>query len=197
MSMADAGRAMVIIGSGMAGGNAAVTLREEGFGGRVVVVSREPGVPFGRPPLSKTYLRSEEDLEGWYVEPAAWYQEHDVELLSERELVAVDADRHVVTLDSGDELEYQKLLIATGGRNRRLRVPGAELPGIHQLRTVAECDAIKREAVAGRRAVIVGMGFIGCEVAASLTQLGVAVTAVFGGAAPLERVLGPEVAAAI
>jgi 3-phenylpropionate/trans-cinnamate dioxygenase ferredoxin reductase component len=89
------------------------------------------------------------------------------------------------------------VLIATGGRNRRLRLPGANLPGIHQLRTVAECDAIKREVAPGRHAVIVGMGFIGCEVAASLTQLGVRVTAIFGGQAPLERVLGGQVGALI
>ena len=146
--------------------------------------------------MSKTYLRSQEDLDGWYVRPAGWYQEHDVERLGDG-VVAVDAALHTVTLDSGGELEYQKLLIATGGRNRRLRVAGAELPGIHYLRTVAECDAIKREAVADRRAVIVGMGFIGCEVAASLTQLGVQVTTVFPGPAPLEKVLGAEVGAAI
>src|SRR5437588_8542111 len=188
---------IVIVGGGLAGGNAAATLREEGFRGRVALIRREPGIPFGRPPLSKTYLRSEEDLAGWYVRPAAWYQEHDVKLLSECSVVAVDAARHAVMLDSGEELEYQRLLIATGGRNRRLQVPGAELSGIHQLRTVAECDAIKREAIADRRAVIVGMGFIGCEAAASLTQLGVRVTAIFPDKAPLKRVLGAEVGAAI
>ena len=196
MPVRDEGQPIVIVGGGLAGGNAAVTVREEGFGGRVVLISREPGIPFGRPPLSKTYLRSEEDLGGWYVRPAGWYDEHNVERLGEG-VAAVDAALHTVTLASGQELEYQKLLIATGGRNRRLDVAGAELPGIHYLRTVAECDAIKREAVADRRAVIAGMGFIGCEVAASLTQLGVRVTAVFPGAAPLERVLGAEVGAAI
>ncbi|HWX95803.1 MAG TPA: FAD-dependent oxidoreductase [Solirubrobacteraceae bacterium] len=197
MAVEDGGKAMVVIGVGLAGGNAAVTLREEGFGGRVVLIGREPGVPFGRPPLSKTYLRSEEDLAGWYVRPATWYQEHDVELRSGCSVAAVDGARNTLTLDPGGELEYQKLLIATGGRNRRLQVPGAELPGIHQLRTVAECDAIKREAIADRRAVIVGMGFIGCEVAASLTQLGVRVSAILPGRLPLERVLGEEVGAAI
>jgi 3-phenylpropionate/trans-cinnamate dioxygenase ferredoxin reductase component len=197
MPVEDAGRAIVIVGGGLAGGNAAVTLREEGFGGRVVLVSREPGVPFGRPPLSKTYLRSEEDLAGWYVRPPAWYREHDVELRNECGVAAVDAAGHAVRLESGEELAYQKLLIATGGRNRRLQVPGAELPGIHQLRSVADCDAIKREAIAGRHAVIVGMGFIGCEVAASLTELGVQVTAIFAGAVPLDRVLGAEVGGAI
>ena len=152
MTVSDADGPMVIVGGGLAGGNATATLRDEGFGGRVVLISREPGVPFGRPPMSKTYLRSQEDLDGWYVRPAGWYQEHDVERLGDG-VVAVDAALHTVTLDSGGELEYQKLLIATGGRNRRLRVAGAELPGIHYLRTVAECDAIKREAVADRRSV--------------------------------------------
>jgi 3-phenylpropionate/trans-cinnamate dioxygenase ferredoxin reductase subunit len=193
----NADKPIVIVGGGLAGGNAAATLREEGFGGRVVLISREPGIPFGRPPLSKTYLRSEEELDGWYVKPPDWYEEHDVERLSESSVVTVDVSGHTVALGDGREVEYHKLLIATGGRNRQLRTPGAELPGIHQLRTLAECDAIKREAITDRRAVVVGMGFIGCEVAASLTQLGVRVTAIFSGREPLERVLGGEVAAAM
>ena len=187
----------MIVGGGVAGGNAAATLREEGYRDRVVIISQEPGVPFGRPPLSKTYLRSEEDLEGWYVRPVGWYQEHGVQLLGGSRAVAVDAAAHTVVLDSGRELSYRKVLIATGGRNRRLEVPGGELPGIHYLRTVAECDAIKAEAVANRRAVVVGMGFIGCEVAASLTQLGVRVTTIFPGEVPLKKVLGAEVGVAI
>jgi 3-phenylpropionate/trans-cinnamate dioxygenase ferredoxin reductase subunit len=185
---------IVIIGGGMAGGNAAATLRDEGFSGPVVLLSRELDVPFGRPPLSKTYLRSEEDLAGWYVRPDGWYAEHDVELRNGVVVAAVDPAAHTVTLDSGAELRYDKVLIATGGRNRRIGVDGADLPGIHYLRTVAECDAIKQEAVRGRSAVVVGMGFIGCEVAASLTQLGVRVTAVYPGRDPLERVLGDQVA---
>jgi len=197
MAERSRGTPILIIGSGVAGGNAAATLREEGFPGPVVLISREPGVPFGRPPLSKTYLRSEEDLGAWYVRPAGWYAEHDVELRGGAAVRGVDPDAHAVILDTGEELAYQKVLIATGGRNRRLRLPGAGLPGIHYLRTVAECDTIKRAAVPGRRAVVVGMGFIGCEVAASLTQLGVAVTAIFPGRAPLERVLGGEVGALV
>jgi 3-phenylpropionate/trans-cinnamate dioxygenase ferredoxin reductase subunit len=188
---------MVIVGAGLAGGNAAVTLREEGFRGRVVLIGREAGVPFGRPPLSKTYMRSEEDLDGWYVRAASWYEEHDVERLAGSSVLEIDPVAHSMMLDSGQALAYRRLLIATGGRNRRLQVPGAELSGIHHLRTVAECEAIKREAQAGRHAVVVGMGFIGCEVAASLRQLGVRVTAILPGRAPLERVLGEEVGGAI
>ena len=197
VALQTSGKPIVIVGSGLAGGNAAATLREEGFPGPVVLISPEPGVPFGRPPLSKTYLRSEEDLDGWYVRPAGWYADHGVELCRGPVVAAVDPAAHTVTLDNGEELGYAKVLIATGGRNRRLKIPGADLPGLHYLRTVAECDAIKAEAVPGRRAVVVGMGFIGCEVAASLTQLGVQVTAVFPGQAPLETVLGGQVGAQI
>src|SRR5215471_21452242 len=169
---------MVIVGSGMTGGNAATALRDEGFDGEVVIISPEPEVPFGRPPLSKTYLRSEEDLTDWYVRPADWYEAHDVARVKSS-VRAIDAAAHTLVLDSGRELKYQKILIATGGRNRRLALPGADLPGLHYLRTLADCDAIKREAGPGRRAVVVGMGFIGCEVTASLTQLGVGVTAIY------------------
>lgn len=189
------GTGIVIIGGALAGGSAAVTLREEGFRGRVTVVGPEPGVPFGRPPLSKTYLRSEEDLAGWYVRPASWYEENDVERLVGSSVAVIDTAAHTVLLRSGKELRYQKVLIATGGQNRRLELPGADLPGIHYLRTVADCEAIKADAVAGRRAVVVGMSFIGSEVAASLTQLGVHVTAIFPGRYPLERVLGGEIGA--
>jgi len=115
---------IVIIGGGLTGGNAAATLRDEGFPGPVVLISREPGVPFGRPPLSKTYLRSEEDLDGWYVRPAGWYAEHAVELRTGADAAAVDPAAHTVTLTSGEVLGYQKVLLATGGRNRRLGIPG-------------------------------------------------------------------------
>src|SRR5260370_28321291 len=107
----------------MAGGNAAVTLREEGYRGRVTLISRELGIPFGRPPLSKTYLRSEEDLEGWYVRPATWYEEHDVERPGQAGARGIDAAAHTVRLNSGQALGYQQLLIATGGPNRRRQLP--------------------------------------------------------------------------
>ena len=180
----------------MAGGVAAKTLREEGYEGRVLLIGPEPGFPFGRPPLSKTYLRGEEDLSGWLVKPGEWYQQNDVELVR-KTVVGVDPAGRRVHLDGGEDIAYAKLLIATGGRNRRLQVPGADLPGVQQLRTVADCDAIKAAAARGGRAVIVGMGFIGSEIAASLTQMGMAVTAVMSGGAPLESVLGPELGAVL
>src|SRR3954452_21490298 len=123
MHSPDHGNPIVIVGGGLTGGTAVAPLRDEGYEGRIVLICREPGVPFGRPPLSKTYLRSEEDLSGWYVRPPSWYGDHDVERL-ESSVTAVNPASHTVVLDAGEELEYQKILVATGGRNRRLRGEG-------------------------------------------------------------------------
>src|SRR6266511_4347366 len=175
---ATAEQVVVIVGAGLAGGNVAVTLREEGWRGRIVLLGAEPGIPFGRPPLSKTYLRGEEDLSAWYVKPADWYGDHDVELRTGSIVRQVDTALKQLRLASGATVDYDKLVLCTGGRNRNLAVPGANLPGVYQLRTVAECDAIRQVAQPGARAVVVGMGFIGSEVAASLRQMGNEVTAV-------------------
>jgi 3-phenylpropionate/trans-cinnamate dioxygenase ferredoxin reductase component len=184
---------IVIAGAGLCGGNAAATLRDEGYRERVLLIGDEPGSPFGRPPLSKTYLRGEEDLTGWMVRPHAWYEQNNVEHLYTR-VESVDTTAHQLVLEQSHErISYEQLLIATGGRKRGLPVPGADLPGVLGLRTIADCDAIKRVAAPGSRAVVVGMGFIGSEVAASLQQLGVDVTAVLSGAGPLAPVLGDEV----
>jgi 3-phenylpropionate/trans-cinnamate dioxygenase ferredoxin reductase subunit len=183
----------VIIGAGLCGGNAAATLREEGYRERVVLVGDEPTAPFGRPPLSKTYLRGEEDWTAWSVKTPDWFDQNNVERVHERvESIDLQA-REVVYEGSGQLTGYDRLLLATGGRNRRLSIPGATLHGVLGLRTVADCDAIKALAVPGSRAVVVGMGFIGSEVAASLRQLGVQVTAVLSGVGPLSAVLGDEV----
>ncbi len=177
----------------MCGGNAAATLREEGYPERVVLVGDEPTAPFGRPPLSKTYLRGEEDWTAWTVKSPEWYEQNNVERAHERvESIDLQA-REVVFEGSGQRTAYDRLLLATGGRNRRLSIPGATLPGVLGLRTLADCDAIKELAVPGSRAVVVGMGFIGSEVAASLRQLGVSVSAVLGGVGPLAGVLGDEI----
>src|SRR6266496_3834180 len=186
---------VVIVGAGLAGGNAAVTLREEGWRGRIVLLGAEPGIPFGRPPLSKTYLRGEEDLSAWCVKPADWYGDHDIELRTGSIVRQVDTALKQLRLASGETVDYDKLVLCTGGRNRNLAVPGANLPGVYQLRTLAECDAIRQVARPGARAVVVGMGFIGSEVAASLRQMGLEASAVLPGAAPLATVLGNEVAA--
>src|ERR1700731_4823965 len=114
----------VIIGAGLCGGNAAATLREEGYQERVVLVGDEPAEPFGRPPLSKTYLRSEEDWTAWLVKPPDWYEQHDVERLRARvESIDMQA-REIVLETSGRRIAFDQLLLATGGRNRGLTVPG-------------------------------------------------------------------------
>ncbi len=187
-------RLAVIVGAGLAGGNAAVTLREEGWQGRILLLGAEPGIPFGRPPLSKTYLRGEEDLSAWYVKPADWYGNHDIEFRTGVTVRQVNAALKQLHLTNGEMVDYNTLVICTGGKNRRFDVAGATLRGVYQLRTVAECDAIRQVAQPGARAVVVGMGFIGAEVTASLRQMGLDVTVVLPGAAPLVTVLGGEVA---
>lgn len=185
---------MAIVGAALAGGNTAVTLREEGFKGRVVLLGDEPTIPFGRPPLSKGYLMGKEDLGGWYVKPREWYETNDIDVMRGVRVEAIDVRQREVGVVGHGAIRYDRLLLATGGRNRKLPLPGIDLAGIYQLRTLAECDAIRAAAKPGVRAVVVGLGFIGSEVTAALTTLGVKVTAVGSGVGPLAAVLGDEVA---
>ena len=184
---------IAIIGASLAGARAAAVLREEGFDGEVLLIGAERQPPYNRPPLSKGYLRGQERFEDQLVNPAAYYAEHDIELRLGTRATAIDPSRKTIELEGGKHVGYDRLLVATGGRNRALSVPGADLDGIFQLRTVEDCDRIRAAAQTGRRAVVIGLGFIGSEVTASLRQLGVEVTAVEGNPVPLARVLGPEV----
>ncbi|MGH7384023.1 MAG: NAD(P)/FAD-dependent oxidoreductase, partial [Candidatus Rokuibacteriota bacterium] len=168
-------------------------LREGGFDGRITLIGAEKQLPYNRPPLSKGYLRGQDRLEDQLVNPAGYYSEKGVDLRLGVRAIAIDATRKIVALDGGEEVSYDRLLVATGGRNRTLTTPGGDLPGIFQLRTVEDCDRIRAAAKPGHRAVVVGLGFIGSEVAASLRQIGVEVSAVEGHPVPLARVLGPEV----
>jgi len=183
----------VIIGASLAGASAATALREGGFDGTVELIGAEPQLPYNRPPLSKGYLRGQERFEDQLVNPADYYTRHDITLRLGVRATRVDPGRKVVGLDGGEEVPYDRLLVATGGRNRTLTTPGAELPGIFQLRTVEDCDRIRAVARSGARAVVIGLGFIGSEVSASLRQMGLAVTAIEGHPVPLARVLGNEV----
>ena len=184
---------MVIVGASLAGGSAAVTLRQEGFEGRVVLIGAEPQPPYERPPLSKEYLRSESSFEDALVQAPDFYYENGIETRFGVRATRVDAADKVVELDGGERLVYDKLLVATGGSNRRIPIPGIDLDGIYGLRMVADSDRIRAEIAPGRRAVVVGMGFIGSEVAASLRQSGVEVAVVDRNKVPLRRVLGEEV----
>ena len=186
----------VIVGGGLAGAKAAETLRAQGFDGPVVLVAGEDEVPYERPPLSKGYLLGTADRESPRVHPAAWYPEHDVDLRTGVRATNLDPAGHRLTLDTGEELGYAKLLLATGSSARRLPVPGADLDGVRYLRTFADSDRLLADlSGGGKRVVIVGAGWIGLEVAAAARHHGNDVTIVEPQPTPLHAVLGPEMGA--
>jgi 3-phenylpropionate/trans-cinnamate dioxygenase ferredoxin reductase subunit len=181
----------LVVGANMAGGTAAATLREEGFDGRVVLIGQEPHPPYERPPLSKEYLRGEEQ-EPRFIRPLEWYDTNQIETRFGEGAKRVDVVGQSIELFDGERIAFDSLLIATGSRNRKFPWPGLDLPGVHDLRYLPDSDAIRGAAVVGARAVLVGMGFIGAEVAASLRSRGVDVTVVEFTETPLQRVLGTE-----
>jgi 3-phenylpropionate/trans-cinnamate dioxygenase ferredoxin reductase subunit len=185
----------IIVGASLAGAKAAETLRTEGFDGKVVLVGAEDERPYERPPLSKEYLRGEVGREKVYVHDESFYSEHDIELRLATTAVDLDASRKELTLDDGDRLSYDRLLLATGSEPRRLAIPGAELDAVLYLRSVHDSDALRERLDRGGAVVVVGAGWIGAEVAASARQRGLEVTVVEPAPVPLERVMGAEVGA--
>lgn len=183
----------VIVGANLTGGAAATTLRTDGFEGRVVLIGEELHPPYERPPLSKEYLRGEAKAEDALLHPGSWYEQNEVEFLLGARATRLDPTEKAVELQGGDRVAYDKVLVTTGGRNRRLGVLGAGLDGVFDLRTIEDSDQIRSEASAGRKAVVVGAGFIGCEVTASLRTLGVDVEVVEIFETTLVRALGAEV----
>jgi 3-phenylpropionate/trans-cinnamate dioxygenase ferredoxin reductase subunit len=183
----------VILGASLAGATAAITLREEGADGDVILIGAEPQPPYERPPLSKAYLRGEVPFDKALVRPAAFYAEHGIQTMFGTRATRIDPSARVVELEDHRRVSFDALLIATGGRNRTVSIPGVDLDGIYSLRTVQDADRIRAEMIAGRRAVVVGMGFIGSEVAASLRQKGLEVVAIDPSKTPLFRVLGEGV----
>jgi 3-phenylpropionate/trans-cinnamate dioxygenase ferredoxin reductase subunit len=182
----------VIVGANLAGGSAAVTLRRDGFEGRVILIGEEHDPPYERPPLSKDYLRGETEFERSLVQSPEFYEDNQIETLLGVRAERVDAPGHVVELADGDRIPYDKVLITTGGKNRTLRVPGAELDGVYDLRTREHAERIRGVIASASKAVVVGMGFIGAEVAASLRQVGLDVVAVEPLSVPLARALGED-----
>ena len=168
---------VVVVGGGLAGGTAAFALREAGFEGAVTLVAEEPHLPYERPPLSKAYLRGEENAEAFVVRPQAAYDDEGVTLILGRRAMTIDRTERTVELDGGERLAYDRLILATGAAPRAL-AGGAHLPGVHVLRTLDDAEAIRSALGAADRVVVVGGGWIGAEVAASLRQLGATVTLV-------------------
>jgi len=184
----------VIVGGGLAAAKAAETLRDEGFAGRIVIISDDPERPYERPPLSKGLLLGSAERDSTFVHEADWYTKNDVDLRTGIRAEAIDKDAHEVVLAGGERVGYSRLLLATGARPRRLPVPGADLDGVHYLRTLADSDRRVSLLTESTRLVIIGAGWIGLEIAAAARARGAAVTVVEMAHLPLQRVLGDTIA---
>jgi 3-phenylpropionate/trans-cinnamate dioxygenase ferredoxin reductase subunit len=187
---------VVIVGAGHGGAQCAIALRQHGFEGTIAVIGREPEPPYERPPLSKEYFAREKTFDRLYIRPMAFWAEKGVEMVLSTEVTAVDPATKVLTLSDGSEMGYGSLVWATGGDPRRLSCVGAELAGVHAVRTREDCDRLMGEIDAGTRSIVViGGGYIGLEAAAVLTKLGCNVTLLEALPRVLARVAGPELSA--
>jgi 3-phenylpropionate/trans-cinnamate dioxygenase ferredoxin reductase subunit len=187
--MADRNVDYLLIGGGLAAANCARWLRESGADGQVLLVGREPDLPYDRPPCSKEYLRGSQTREDALFQPAEWYAEQEIEVLTRCSAMKLDPAARTAKLSNREEIGFGKALIATGANVRRLNVPGAELEGIHYLRTFGNADTIRAD-TAGKRVVLIGGSYIGTEVAASLTELGSSCTIVMLESVVLSRTFG-------
>jgi 3-phenylpropionate/trans-cinnamate dioxygenase ferredoxin reductase subunit len=181
----------LLVGGGIAGGNCARWLRRSGADGSILLVGREPHLPYDRPPLSKGYLRGSEAVDDALMQEAGWYEEQEIEALTKVSAMKLDLQARTVKLSNREEVGFGQLLLATGSNVRRLNVDGDQFDGIHYLRTFANSDAIRDEA-AGKRVVLIGGSYIGSEVAASLTELGSRCTIVMMEPLPLSRTFGEQ-----
>ena len=183
---------VLIVGAGHGGAQAAVALRQNGFGGSIAVVGEEPEIPYERPPLSKEYFAGEKSFERIQIRPAAFWQERDVAMLTETRVVAVDPVHREVATHRGETIGYGKLIWAAGGHARPLPIPGGDLPGVQGVRTRADADAMKEAAAAGRQIVVIGGGYIGLEAAAVLAKASKKVVLLEALERVLARVAGPQ-----
>jgi 3-phenylpropionate/trans-cinnamate dioxygenase ferredoxin reductase subunit len=183
---------VVVVGASLAGATTALTVRELGYDGPVVLVGAEAELPYERPELSKAYLAGRVVAEELVVRPRAAYDESGIELRTGERAVGLDLEHRLVRLHSGERLPYTRLVLATGAENVRPPIPGLEKEWVHQLRTLQDANRLRQQLRRATTAVVVGMGFIGCEVAATLNGLGLEVTAVDMRPGPLWDVLGPE-----
>ena len=182
----------LIVGGSTAGNSAVETLRKEGFDGRVTLIGRESDRPYDRPPLSKEYLRGEKEEEKVYFKPAEFYQEQEIDLKLGASVSSLDTSNRTVELDSGESLSFDKLLLATGSRARKLDIPGNRLDGVHYLRTIGSSRRLAGDIEKGSKVVLVGAGFIGLEVAASCRMKGLEVTILEIEEVPLRHAIGEE-----
>jgi 3-phenylpropionate/trans-cinnamate dioxygenase ferredoxin reductase subunit len=182
----------LLVGGGLASANCARWLREEGADGEVLLVGREPDPPYNRPECSKGYLRGEESREEPLFRPGEWWEEQRIELLTRTSVTGIDLEARTARLSTKDEVEFDKLLVATGANVRRLNVSGCALEQIHYLRTLGNADTIREGVAQAEQVVLIGGSFIACEVAASLTLMGKSCTVVMQEQATFERNFGPR-----
>ena len=168
----------LLLGGGLASVQAAKQLRQHDATASITLVGEEPYVPYDRPPLSKEFLRSEKSRDQLFFEPESYFRDHRIDLILGTPVRQLHPPGKRVTLADGRIIQFGKALLATGGRPIRLSIPGADLPGVHYLRTLDDAAAIAAMSTPGARAVLIGAGFIGMEVAASLTQQGVQTTVI-------------------
>ena len=187
----------VIIGGGLAATAAIDAIRRRDKMGRLVLIGAEVHLPYDRVPLSKDYLLGRIEREGVFLRRPRFYERHRVEQFLGQAATTADVNTRTVTLDNGDEVGFEKLLLATGGRPRRLSITGADLDGVYYLRTLEDSDALRAAMANARRAVVIGGGFIGCEVATAFAQSGLQTTLIEVTLAPLSLVLDAETSAFI
>jgi 3-phenylpropionate/trans-cinnamate dioxygenase ferredoxin reductase component len=184
---------IAIVGGGLAAAKAAEALRDKGFDGRIVLCAEEEHLPYERPPLSKEFLAGKKSLDDFTVYDAAWYRRNEIDLRLGARALSVDSAGHSVGLSGNTTVGYDKLLLATGSRSRRLPIPGSDAAGVHYLRTFDDALTLNSALAEGSSLAVVGAGWIGLEVAASARQRGVNVTVVETAKLPLMAALGEEV----
>lgn len=184
----------VVIGAGHAGGRAVEALVKHEYPGKILLVGEEPTLPFERPPLSKQYLKEPDDVRLPLIRPAEWYEENNISVVLDQRVTAIDPQNHRVTFSDGSSHEYESVLIATGGFVRKLQTTGAELLGIHYIRSRLDADNLTAEISPGKRVVVVGGGFIGLEAAAVASEIGAEVVVVEAGSRLMGRAVVPEIA---
>jgi 3-phenylpropionate/trans-cinnamate dioxygenase ferredoxin reductase subunit len=186
---------IVIVGAGHAAGQAAASLRQKKFAGRIVIIGEEACVPYQRPPLSKKFLAGELDEKRLHFKPENFYPDHNIEMILSTRVEEIDPEHKSVRLSNDSVISYDKLLLATGSRVRKLTIPGSDLQGIHYLRSIDDVLGIQKDFREGARLVIVGAGYIGLEVAAIAVKRGIDVTVLETEDRAMNRVVAPEISA--
>lgn len=166
----------LLIGGGVASHYAAEEIRKKDSSGSITIVGEEPYLPYDRPPLSKEFMRGDKPMADMFFEPEDFYREKNIKAVLKTSVQKLDLQKQVATLSNNESVTFERALIATGGRPIKLKIPGADMPGVHYLRNIDDANAIAKEVEAGKRCLIIGAGFIGIEVAATLTQKGAVVT---------------------